>query len=134
MSFEVISHLVDKTVNKGGVDQVINYMNTNPLFLNKPTINKETKHEPSIRAYYKIETVDNGVDPTAFAKFTRDKYHTQDLHFKNYNKKTLINDLESGHSNYANDFLEFKRAYLNNDGKPLIRNNTILAGLYMNEK
>ena len=84
MSFEVISHLVDKTVNKGGVDQVINYMNTNPLFLNKPTINKETKHEPSIRSYYKIETVDNDVDPTAYAKFTRDKYHTQDLHFKNY--------------------------------------------------
>ena len=133
MSFEVISHLVDKTVNKGGVDQVINYMNTNPLFMNKPHINKETKHEPSIRAFYKIETVDNGVDPTAYAKFTRDKYHTQDLHFKNYSKKTLINDLESGHSNYANDFLEFKKAYLNNDGKPLIRNNTMLAGLYMNE-
>ena len=49
MSFEVISHLVDKTVNKGGVDQIINYMNTNPLFMNKPHINKETKHEPSIR-------------------------------------------------------------------------------------
>ena len=41
MSFPVVSHLVNKNSNKG-VDQVINYMNTNPLFLNKPTINKET--------------------------------------------------------------------------------------------
>ena len=82
---------------------------------------------------YKIETVDNAVDPTAFAEFTRDKYHSQDLIFKNYSKKSLIDDLQTGTGNYANDFVEFKRAYLNNDGKPLIRNNTMLAGLYMNE-
>ena len=54
MSFPVISNLVDKNSNKG-VDMVINYMNTNPLFLHKPHINKETKHEPSIRAYYNIK-------------------------------------------------------------------------------
>ena len=80
MSFPVVSHLINKNSNKG-VDQVINYMNTNPLFLHKPIINKEPIHEPSIRAYYKIETVDNGVDPTAYAQFTRDKYHSQDLHY-----------------------------------------------------
>ena len=132
MSFEVFSQLVNKNSNKG-VDQVLNYMDTNPLFLHKPIINKEPISEPSIRAYYNIKTVDNGVDPTAFAQFTRDKYHSQDLQFKNYNRKVLINDLKSGHSNYANDYLVFNRAYLNNNGKALIRNNTILAGLYMNE-
>ena len=132
MSFPVVSHLVNKNSNKG-VDQIINYMNTNPLFMHKPIIHKETIHEPSIRAYYNIKTVDNGVDPTAYAEFTRDKYHSQDLIFKNYNKKTLIDDLQTGTGNYANNFVEFKRAYLNNDGKPLIRNNTMLAGLYMNE-
>ena len=86
MSFPVVSHLVNKNSNKG-VDQIINYMNTNPLFMHKPIIHKETIHEPSIRAYYNIKTVDNGVDPTAYAEFTRDKYHSQDLIFKNYNKK-----------------------------------------------
>ena len=132
MSFQVFSHLINKNSNKG-VDQVINYMNTNPLFMHKPHIDKNPINEPSIRAYYNIKTVDNGVDPTAYAEFTRDKYHSQDLIFKNYNKKTLIDDLQTGTGNYANNFVEFKRAYLNNDGKPLIRNNTMLAGLYMNE-
>ena len=86
MSFEVFSSLIDKNSNKG-VDQVINYMNTNPLFMNKPKIDKNPISEPSIRSYYKIETVDNDVDPTAYAKFTRDKYHSQNLHFQNYGKK-----------------------------------------------
>ena len=131
MSFPVISHLIDKNSNKG-VDQVINYMNTNPLFMpHKAKIDRNPINEPSIRAYYNITTVNNTVDPTAYAQYTREKYHTQDLHFQNYNKKTLINDLESGHSNYANDYLIFNPAY-KNSRKPLIRNNTILGG-YMHE-
>ena len=132
MSFEVFSQLVNKNSNKG-VDQVINYMNTNPLFMHKPKIDRNPINEPSIRSYYNIKTVDNGVDPTAFAKYTREKYHSQDLQFKNYSKKTLIDDLKSGNSNYANDYLIFNPAYKNNHGIPLIKNNTILGGLYMNE-
>ena len=90
MSFEVYSHLFSKHSGDKGKEMVINYMDTNPLFMHKPKIDKNPVSEPSIRAYYKIETVDNGVDPTAFAEVTRDKYHTQDLHFENYNKKLLL--------------------------------------------
>jgi len=132
MSFPVVSHLINKNSNKG-VDQVINYMNTNPLLLHKPKIEKNPINEPSVRNYYSIKPSTNSVDPTAYAEYTRDEYHSQNLHFQNYSKKTLINDLESGRPNYANDYLIFNPAYLNNDGKPLIRNNTMLAGLYMHE-
>ena len=65
-------------------------MKTNPLFMHKPIIHKDNIHEPSIRAFYNIKTVDNSVDPTAYAEFTRDKYHSQDLIFKNCNKKLLL--------------------------------------------
>ena len=126
MSFPVVSHLINKNSNKG-VDQVINYMNTNPLLLHKPKIEKNPINEPSVRNYYSIKPSTNSVDPTAYAEYTRDKYHSQDLTFNNYSKKSLIDDLKTGHSNYANDYLHFNPAYLNNDGKPLIRNNTMLA-------
>ena len=54
MSFEDYTRLINKESNKG-IDQVINLINTNPLFLNKPSINKAVYPEPSIRDYYNIQ-------------------------------------------------------------------------------
>lgn len=130
MSFLVVSHLINKESDKG-VNQVINYMNTNPQYINKPLIDKCPTPEQSIRSYYNIKTKDNHVDPSAFAKVVRSKYHSEDLTFNSYDRKTLINNLLNGKNNYANNYVHFERAYLKENGKPLIRNNTMLAGLYM---
>ena len=51
MSFSIVSHLVDKTSGTNGTNKLINYMNTNPLFMHKPTINRTVVPEPSIREY-----------------------------------------------------------------------------------
>ena len=130
MSFSIISHLVDKTKGTKGTDQVINYMNTNPLFMNKPTINRTVVPEPSIREYYNIKHSTNSVDPTAFALFTHGEYSSQNLQFKKYDRKTLMDDLKSGNPNYSNNFINYSPAYLNNNGQPLFRNNSVIGSVY----
>ena len=100
MSFSIVSHLVDRTSGRKGTDQVINYMNTNPLFMNKPTINRTVVPEPSIREHYNIKSSTNWVDPTAFALFTHGEYSSKNLQFKNYDRRTLMDDLKSGNPNY----------------------------------
>ena len=132
MSFLVVSHLINKESDKG-VNMVINYMNTNPHYIHKPLINKCPKPEQSIRSYYKIKPSNNSVDSSAFAEVVRSKYHSENLSVNKYDRKTLTNNLLSGKNNYANDYVHFERAYLKEKGKPLIRNNTMLAGLYMDD-
>ena len=118
MSFEVFSRLINKESNKG-IDQIINYMNTNPLYANKQRIDRSSpKPETSIRSYYKIDTLTNSVDPSAFAEAVRDRYYDKNAHFKQYNRKTLLDDLQNGNNNYSNDYVHFERAYLKNKGVP----------------
>ena len=130
MSFSIVSHLVDKTSSTKGTDKLINYMNTNPLFMNKPTINRTVTAEPSIREYYNIKHSTNWVDPTAFSKFTHTEYDSKNLQFKNYDRKTLMDDLKSGNPNYSNNFVNYSPAYLNNYGQPLFRNNSVIGSVY----
>ena len=130
MSFSIVSHLVDKTSGTNGTNKLINYMNTNPLFMHKPTINRTVVPEPSIREYYNIKHSTNWVDPTAFSKFTHNEYDSKNLQFKNYDRKTLMDDLKSGTPNYSNNFVNYSPAYLNNNGQPLFRNNSVIGGVY----
>jgi len=130
MSFSIVSHLVDKTSGTKGTDKLINYMNTNPLFMNKPTINRTVVPEPSIREHYNIKSSTNWVDPTAFSKFTHTEYSSKNLQFKNYDRRTLMDDLKSGNPNYSNNFVNYRPAYLNNNGQPLFRNNSVIGSVY----
>ena len=86
--------------------------------------------EPSIREYYNIKHSTNWVDPTAFSKFTHTEYDNKNLQFKNYDRKTLMDDLKSGNPNYSNNFVNYSPAYLNNYGQPLFRNNSVIGSVY----
>jgi hypothetical protein len=41
-----------------------------------------------------------------------------------------MDDLKSGNPNYSNNFVNYSPAYLNNNGQPLFRNNSIIGSVY----
>ena len=110
--------------------QVIDFMNTVPLYQNRPNIVRHIGPEPSIRDYYiKPTTEKSFINVNAYVKFTKKQDFSKNFKFEEKSKKELLNDLEKGNPNNVNEYIIFTPEYLKpkNRGQPILNNNSIVG-------
>ena len=110
--------------------QAIDYMNTVPLYQNRPKIIKNIGPEPSIRDYYIKKGEQPSINPNAYVKYTKKQDFSKNFKFEEKSKKELLNDLKIGTPNNVNEYIIFTPEYLKpkNRGKPILNNNSIVGG------
>ena len=92
--------------------QCIDYMNTVPIYQNRPNIVRHILPEPSIKNYYIKPSEQPIINPNAYVQITKKQDFSKNFRFEEKTRKELLNDLEKNKPNQANNYLIFTPEYL----------------------